>query len=38
MILLQECKSDDIATEFFSKDELEKLDEYFKNLVNSKII
>ena len=38
MILLQECKSDDIATEFFSKYELEKLDEYFKNLVNSKII
>ena len=38
MILLQECKSDDIATEFFSKDELEKLDDYFKNLINSKII
>lgn len=38
MILLQECKSDDIATEFFSKDELDKLDDYFKNLVNSKII
>jgi len=36
MILMQECKSDDIATEFFNKEELKKLDEYFSNLVKTK--
>ena len=38
MILMQECKSEDIATEFFNKEELEKLNEYFSNLVKSKTI
>ena len=35
---MQECKSEDIATEFFNKEELEKLNEYFSNLVKSKTI
>lgn len=37
-ILVQNCTSDDLATDFFDKSELKELDEKFKNLVNSKII